>query len=161
MISLKQLISEQDEFNIYIDEKVEALRNHQTYLNKLIPEELVKTGLIYTQVEKNPNKHIFTYSELKIEIETKNPVDEKIPLSQAVSKRLKIEISINRKLSTTARNYSILDRTKYKTEHKENGTYRYSIHANEGSDKNLFDVLERIFEYETKQPMEDQDLPFL
>lgn len=160
MISLKQLISEQDEFNIYIDEKVEALRTHQTYLNKLIPKELVKTGLIYTQVEKNPNKHIFTYSELKIEIETKNPVDEKIPLSQAVSERLKIEISINRKLNTIARNYSILDRTKYKTEHKENGTYRYSIHTNEGSNKNLFEVLERIFEYETKQPMEDKDLPF-
>ena len=160
MISLKQLISEQDEFNIYIDEKIEALRTHQTYLNKLIPEELVKTGLIYTQVEKNPNKHIFIYSELKIEIETKNPVDEKIPLSQAVSERLKIEISINRKLNSITRNYSILDRTKYKTEYKENGTYRYSVHTNEEADKNLFEVLERIFEHEAKQPMEDKDLPF-
>lgn len=160
MISLKQLISEQDEFNIYIDEKVEALRTHQTYLNKLIPEKLVKTGLIYTQVEKNPNKHIFTYSELKIEIETKNPVDEKIPLSQAVSERLKIEISINRKLNSITRNYSILDRTKYKTEHKENGTYRYSVHTNEEANKNLFEVLERIFEHEAKQPMQDKDLPF-
>lgn len=160
MISLKQLISEQDEFNIYIDEKVEALRTHQTYLNKLIPEKLVKAGLIYTQVEKNPNKHIFTYSELKIEIETKNPVDEKIPLSQAVSERLKIEISINRKLNSITRNYSILDRTKYKTEHKENGTYRYSVHTSEEADKNLFEVLERIFEHEAKQPMQDKDLPF-
>ena len=160
MISLKQLICEQDEFNIYIDEKIEALRTHQTYLNKLIPEELVKTGLIYTQVEKNPNKHIFIYSELKIEIETKNPVDEKIPLSQAVSKRLKIEISINRKLNSITRNYSILDRTKYKTEYKENGTYRYSVHTNEEADKNLFEVLERIFEHEARQPMEDKDLHF-
>ena len=154
MISLKQLICEQDEFNIYIDEKIEALRTHQTYLNKLIPEELVKTGLIYTQVEKNPNKHIFIYSELKIEIETKNPVDEKIPLSQAVSERLKIEISINRKLNSITRNYSILDRTKYKTEYKENGTYRYSVHTNEEADKNLFEVLERIFEHEAKQPID-------
>ena len=112
------------------------------------------------QVEKNPNKHIFIYSELKIEIETKNPVDEKIPLSQAVSERLKIEISINRKLNSITRNYSILDRTKYKTEYKENGTYRYSVHTNEEADKNLFEVLERIFEHEAKQPMEDKDLPF-
>lgn len=160
MISLKQLINEQDEFNIYIDEKIEALRTHQDYLNKIIPKELIKTGLIYTEVEKNPNKHIFTYSELKIEIETKNPIDEKTPLSQAVSERLRIEVSINRKLDSKSRNYSILDRTKYKTEDKENRTYRYSVYANEESDKNLFEVLERIFEHEAKQPMEDKKLPF-
>ena len=160
MISLKQLINEQDEFNVYIDEKVEALRNHQNYLNKIIPEELVKTGLTYTPVEKNPNKHIFTYSELKIEIETKNPVDGKVPLSKAISDRLKIEIAICRKLNSDIRNYTVLDRTKYKSEYKENGTYRYSVYPNEETDKELFNVLERIFEYEAKQPMKDKDLPY-
>ncbi|MDC4987857.1 hypothetical protein OHW15_18145 [Acinetobacter baumannii] len=160
MISLKQLMSEQDEFNIYIDQKVGALRNHQNHLNKIIPEELVKAGLSYTPVEKNPNQHIFTYSELKIEIETKNPVDGKAPLSQAISDRLKIEISIARKLNSVIRKYAILDRTKYKSEYKENGTYRYSIYPNEESEKDLFSILERIFEHEVKQPMEDKDLPY-
>lgn len=153
-------MSEQDEFNIYIDEKVEALRNHQNHLNKIIPEELVKNGLIYTQVDKNPNQHIFTYSELKIEIETKNPVDGKIPLSQAIADRLKIEISINRKLNTAVRKYIVLDRTKYKSEYKEHKIYRYSIYPNEESEKDLFSVLERVFAYEMKQPMQDKDLPY-
>jgi hypothetical protein len=160
MISLKQLINEQDELNIYIDEKIEALREHQNHLNKIIPDGLLENGLTYTKVEKNPNKHVFTYSELKIEIETKNPVDEKIQLSEAISKRLRIEISINRKLTAIPRKYSILDRTKYKTEYKETGTYRYSIYSNEEAQKDLFSILERIFEHESKEAINDTDLPY-
>jgi len=40
MKNLLNLIEEQNQFNDYIEEKVEALRKHQEYLNEYIPKEM-------------------------------------------------------------------------------------------------------------------------
>lgn len=162
MKNLLKLINEQNELNVYIDEKVEALRKHQLFLNETIPEQFIKNGLEYITDEKKPNMHLFTYSELEITIEVKNPIDQELPLSKAISKRLEIEIKIKRKVDTESRLYSIMDRTKYKTEYKENGTYRYSIYREEDAEKDLFEIIDRIFNHEIKQEILDpnKDLPF-
>jgi len=162
MKNLLNLIEEQNQFNDYIEEKVEALRKHQEYLNEYIPKEMQKYELTYTKTEEDKNLHIFSYNELEITIKVENPVDKKIQLSEAVIKRLEIKVLIKRRMTSSGRNYTIYDRTKYKTEYKEKGKYRYSDYeSGSTTTESILDILEKIFEEDFKYLASEEDCPFL
>ena len=99
MNGLEKLIAEQDNLNTWIEEKVKKLRDHQDFLDKVLIEKFTSLKLDHVRKTSDRKSHLFTYNELSIEIEIKNPVDnKKLTLSEAVTKRLLINIWIKRKL---------------------------------------------------------------
>ena len=101
---LEKLIAEQDNLNTWIEEKVKKLRDHQDFLDKVLVEKFTDMKLEHVKKTSERKSHIFTYNELSIEIEIQNPVDRKeLTLSEAVTKRLTINIWIKRKIEAISK----------------------------------------------------------
>jgi len=65
-------------------------------------------------------------------------------------------------MTSSGRNYTIYDRTKYKTEYKEKGKYRYSDYeSGSTTTESILDILEKIFEEDFKYLASEEDCPFL
>lgn len=159
MNGLEKLITEQDNLNNWIEEKVQKLRDHQNFLDNLLVEKFTSLELDHVRKTSDRKSHLFTYNELSIEIEIKNPVDnKKLTLSEAVGKRLFINIWIQRKLKAIPSLYVIQDKTKY----KQGNEYRY-VWSNDKECSDILELINKILNQEAEQRIElrdTDDLPF-
>lgn len=159
MNGLEKLIIEQDNLNDWIEEKVKKLREHQNFLDEVLVKELTNFKLDHVKKTSDRKSHLFTYNELSIEIEIKNPVDNKeLTLSEAVNKRLIINIWVQRKLNAVPKLYVIKD----KTEYRKGEEYKY-LWSNDKETSNILEIIDKILNQESEQPIElreHEHLPF-
>ena len=147
MIGLEKLITEQDNLNNWIEEKVKKLRDHQDFLDKVLIEKFTSLKLDHVKKTSDRKSNLFTYNELSIEIEIKNPVDnKKLTLSEAVTKRLLINIWIKRKIEAVPNLYVINDKTRY----KQGNEYKY-VWSNDKEGSDILEIIDKIFNQEAEE----------
>mgnify|MGYP000051741163 FL=1 len=160
MNGLEKLIAEQDNLNTWIEEKVKKLRDHQDFLDKVLVEKFTDMKLEHVKKTSERKSHIFTYNELSIEIEIQNPVDRKeLTLSEAVTKRLTINIWIKRKIEAISNLYVINDKTKY----KQGTDYKY-VWSTSQEHSDIFEIINKMFNQEIEERIKmkekNADYPF-
>lgn len=153
MKGLEKLITEQDNLNNWIEEKVKKLREHQNFLDKVLIEKFTSLKLDHVKKTTDRKSHLFTYNELSIEIEIKNPVDNKeLTLSEAVTKRLLINIWIKRKIEAIPNLYVINDKTRY----KQGNDYKY-VWSNDKEYSNILEIIDKMFNQEAEERINLKD----
>lgn len=153
MIGLEKLITEQNNLNTWIEEKVKKLRDHQEFLDKVLIEKFTSLKLDHVRKTSDRKSHLFTYNELSIEIEIKNPVDnKKLTLSEAVTKRLLINIWIKRKIEAIPNLYVINDITQY----KQGEDYKY-VWSNDKEYSDILEIMDTMFNQEVEERIKLKD----
>ena len=153
MNGLEKLIAEQDNLNTWIEEKVKKLRDHQDFLDKVLIEKFTSLKLDHVRKTSDRKSHLFTYNELSIEIEIKNPVDnKKLTLSEAVTKRLLINIWIKRKIEAIPNLYVINDITQY----KQGEDYKY-VWSNDKEYSDILEIMDTMFNQEVEERIKLKD----
>ena len=153
MNGLEKLITEQDNLNTWIEEKVKKLRDHQEFLDKVLIEKFTSLKLDHVRKTSDRKSHLFTYNELSIEIEIKNPVDnKKLTLSEAVTKRLLINIWIKRKIEAIPNLYVINDITQY----KQGEDYKY-VWSNDKEYSDILEIMDTMFNQEVEERIKLKD----
>lgn len=153
MNGLEKLITEQNNLNTWIEEKVKKLRDHQEFLDKVLIEKFTSLKLDHVRKTSDRKSHLFTYNELSIEIEIKNPVDnKKLTLSEAVTKRLLINIWIKRKIEAIPNLYVINDKTQY----KQGEDYKY-VWSNDKEYSNILEIMDTMFNQEVEEKIKLKD----
>lgn len=153
MNGLEKLITEQNNLNTWIEEKVRKLRDHQDFLDKVLIEKFTSLKLDHVKKASDPKSHLFTFNELSIEIEIKNPVNNKnLTLSEAVTKRLIINILIKRKIEAIPNLYVINDKTQY----KQGEDYKY-VWSDEKVYSDIFEIMNKIFNQEVEEKVKFKD----
>ena len=153
MNGLEKLITEQNNLNTWIEEKVKKLRDHQEFLDKVLIEKFTSLKLDHVRKTSDRKSHLFTYNELSIEIEIKNPVDnKKLTLSEAVTKRLLIIIWIKRKIEAIPNLYVINDITQY----KQGEDYKY-VWSNDKEYSDILEIMDTMFNQEVEERIKLKD----
>jgi hypothetical protein len=153
MNGLEKLITEQNNLNTWIEEKVKKLRDHQEFLDKVLIEKFTSLKLDHVRKTSDRKSHLFTYNELSIEIEIKNPVDnKKLTLSEAVTKRLLINIWIKRKIEAIPNLYVINDITQY----KQGEDYKY-VWSNDKEYSDILEIMDTMFNQEVEERIKLKD----
>ena len=153
MNGLEKLITEQNNLNTWIEEKVKKLRDHQEFLDKVLIEKFTSLKLDHVRKTSDRKSHLFTYNELSIEIEIKNPVDnKKLTLSEAVTKRLLINIWIKRKIEAIPNLYVINDITQY----KQGEDYKY-VWSNDKEYSDILEIMDTLFNQEVEERIKLKD----
>ncbi|ENU80315.1 hypothetical protein F975_02071 [Acinetobacter sp. ANC 3789] len=140
MEGLQLLIEQQHEFEAYNSEKARQLDEHVNHLKDLITKEFLSICEDFEHEIKENNILSFKYKELSIYIQIINPITEKrkekeYNFAERVTKRLKINVSIQRKKNADLECFEVLDITQY----KKNGSYTYKH-----SDSSTNDFLELV-----------------
>lgn len=153
MNGLEKLITEQNNLNTWIEEKVKKLRDHQEFLDKVLIEKFTSLKLDHVRKTSDRKSHLFTYNELSIEIEIKNPVDnKKLTLSEAVTKKLLINIWIKRKIEAIPNLYVINDITQY----KQGEDYKY-VWSNDKEYSDILEIMDTMFNQEVEERIKLKD----
>ena len=153
MNGLEKLITEQNNLNTWIEEKVKKLRDHQEFLDKVLIEKFTSLKLDHVRKTSDRKSHLFTYNELSIEIEIKNPVDnKKLTLSEAVTKRLFNKHLDKRKIEAIPNLYVINDITQY----KQGEDYKY-VWSNDKEYSDILEIMDTMFNQEVEERIKLKD----
>jgi hypothetical protein len=150
MNGLKKLVEQQHEYEAYKIYKAKQLEDHVDHLKYLITTKLLEVCENFDHSISDQDTLVFAYKELTVSIKIINPITEKrnekeYNLSQRVSERLIIILSVQKKKDAKEDTYTIKDKTQY----KKNGPYVYEIQTQEGPTKyeDFLEILNLYFNH--------------